>query len=82
MLTVRCKECQRELTSKSKVQVCGCPNRMELIDDRISAMDLSKVLIVNSEKNIKSDGVLRPEDLTFQEKRRQRKVKKLDFEVR
>ncbi len=82
MLTVRCKECQLELTSKSKLQVCGCPNRMELINDKISASDLGKIVIVSTSKKIKSEGVLKPEDLHFQEERRKRKVKKLNFEIR
>tara|TARA_B100000287_G_C20091079_1_gene566490 strand:- start:131 stop:442 length:312 start_codon:yes stop_codon:yes gene_type:complete len=82
MITVRCKQCQTELASKSKVQVCGCPNRMEIINDKISAADLSKVIIVTTDKHMKSEGVLKPEDLHFQEQRRKRKVKKLKFEVR
>ena len=82
MLTVRCKECQVELTSKSKLQVCGCPNRMEIIDEKISAVDLDKVIIVSTNKRIESERVLSPEDIEWQEKRRKRKVKKLDFEIR
>tara|TARA_Y100001963_G_C6689312_1_gene403842 strand:- start:278 stop:526 length:249 start_codon:yes stop_codon:yes gene_type:complete len=82
MLTVRCKECQVELTSKSKLQVCGCPNRMEIIDEKISAVDLDKVIIVSTNKRIESERVLSPQDIEWQEKRRKRKVKKLDFEIR
>ena len=82
MLTVRCKECQVELTSKSKLQVCGCTNRMEIIDEKISAVDLDKVIIVSTNKRIESERVLSPEDIEWQEKRRKRKVKKLDFEIR
>ena len=32
--------------------------------------------------NVNVGGVLKPEDIEWQEKRRQRKVRKLDFEVR
>ncbi len=82
MLTVRCKQCGVELTSTSKSQACGCPNQMEVIEDKITACDLSKVVITNSSKEIKSDSVLKPEDIAWQEQRRKRKVKKLDFEIR
>ena len=45
MLSVRCKECNVELTSSSKTQVCGCPNMMTITDDAVSAIDLKKVVI-------------------------------------
>ena len=82
MITVRCKVCHTELTSTTKVQACGCPNKMEIIDDKVTASDLSKVVIINADKKSKSESVLKPEDIAWQEKRRKRKVKKLDFEVR
>ena len=55
---------------------------MEIIDDKVTASDLSKVVIINADKKSKSEAVLKPEDIAWQEKRRKRKVKKLDFEVR
>ena len=82
MLTVRCKQCCVELTSTHRSQACGCPNQMEVIEDKITACDLSKVIITNNNKEIKSDSVLKPEDIAWQEQRRKRKVKRLDFEVR
>ena len=82
MLTVRCKQCGVELTSTHRSQACGCPNQMEVIDDKITACDLSNVIITNNNKEIKSDSVLKPEDIAWQEQRRKRKVKRLDFEVR
>ncbi len=82
MLTVRCKQCGVELTSTHRSQACGCPNQMEVIEDKITACDLSKVIITNNNKEIKSDSVLKPEDIAWQEQRRKRKVKRLDFEVR
>ena len=81
MLVVRCKCCNRELVSTTKLQVCGCPNRMEVREDEIKALDLSKVVIVESNRKEKKN-VLSNEDLLYQEQRRQRKVRKLDFEVR
>jgi hypothetical protein len=50
--------------------------------DKISALDLSEVVLLNSEKNIKKQPLLSNADLKYQEERRQRKVRKLDFEVR
>ena len=82
MLSVRCKVCNKELTSTSKVQCCGCPNMMRVIDDVVGATDLSEVILLNHEKNIKYQGILTQSDLKYQEERRKRKVRKLDFEVR
>jgi uncharacterized protein YnzC (UPF0291/DUF896 family) len=50
--------------------------------DKISAVDLSNVVMLNSYHNKTKTGVLTNEDLAFQEARRQRKVRRLDFEVR
>ena len=82
MLSARCKVCNKELTSTSKVQCCGCPNMMRVVDDTVGAIDLSEVILLNHEKNIKYQGILTQSDLKYQEERRQRKVRKLDFEVR
>lgn len=82
MLTARCKMCHKELTSNSKVQFCGCPNQMRVVDDTIGAIDLGQVVLVNHEKSIKYDGILTDSDLRYQEERRKRKVRKLDFEVK
>ena len=38
MIVVRCKNCNRELSSQSgKTQCCGCSNMMTLVDDVITA---------------------------------------------
>jgi hypothetical protein len=50
--------------------------------DRISALDLSHVVMVESYKEIQKSSLLSSQDLAFQEARRQRKVKRLDFEIR
>jgi len=81
-MIVRCTQCNIELTSSSKAQCCGCSNRMVLLDDTISAEDLSKVLIVNHEESIKDHSFLTKDQLQWQEDRRKRKVRKLDFEIR
>ena len=82
MLTARCKLCGKELTSTSKVQFCGCPNQMSVVDDVVGAIDLNEVVLTNHEKNIKYNGILSDSDLKYQEERRKRKVRKLDFEER
>jgi len=82
MLTAKCKVCNTEITSNYKTQCCGCSNQMIVHDNTITAKDLSMVLLINSEKSIKDHGILSKSDLEYQENRRKRKVRKLDFEVR
>ena len=50
--------------------------------DKVSALDLSQVLMLNSYQPKNKKGVLTNEDILWQEERRQRKVRRLDFEVR
>ena len=85
MLVVRCRECNREISShETQARSCGCPNMMTVKGDSVTAVDLSHVIMVQSsqKKNSKNTNVLSPQDLNFQEERRKRKVRKLDFEVR
>ena len=82
MLVVRCKQCNREITSTNKTQVCGCSNMMSVKGDSVSAIDLSKVVMVNSNQEKHNSNVLSSSDLAYQEARRNRKVRKLDFEIR
>ena len=82
-LRIRCRSCNKELEGHpTKTVSCGCPNMATVRGDRISAIDLSKVVMLNSYGNNARSSVLTNEDLAFQEARRQRKVKRLDFEVR
>ena len=81
MIIVRCKDCNRELASTNKTQTCGCPNMMTVKGDGVTALDLSRVIMVNSTQK-EQKNVLSSSDLAYQEARRQRKVRKLDFEVR
>lgn len=58
---------------------------MELKENKVSAVDLAQVIIINSDttkKIKKQQGLLSSQDLAFQEARKSRKVKKLDFEIR
>ena len=82
MLVVQCKDCRKELTSSSQSKSCGCPNMTTIKGDSVTAIDLTKVIMINSNKEqLKSEG-LTSQDLQWQEERRKRKVRKLDFEVR
>ena len=49
--------------------------------DNITARDMSKVVMLNTNERFREES-LSPQDLQWQEERRKRKVKKLDFEVR
>tara|TARA_Y100001951_G_C11140537_1_gene183396 strand:- start:71 stop:322 length:252 start_codon:yes stop_codon:yes gene_type:complete len=83
MIVVRCKNCNRELSSQSgKTQCCGCSNMTTLVDDVITAKDLGKVIIVKNSSKTNEKLSLTSEDLTWQEARKQRKIRKLDFEIR
>ena len=82
MLVVRCRDCNKELTGTTKTQVCGCPNMMSVKGDSVSAVDLSRVVKINSTQKEQKSNVLSSSDLAYQEARRQRKVRKLDFEIR
>ena len=75
--------CGKELEGHpTKTKSCGCTNMSTICGDKISALDLSEVVLLNSEKNIKKQPLLSNADLKYQEERRQRKVRKLDYEVR
>jgi hypothetical protein len=82
MLVVRCKNCNREIVSNTKTQVCGCPNMMTVREDSVTAVDLSKVVMVNYQKPNSKNSVLTSEDAAWHEQRRKRKIKRLNFEVR
>ena len=82
MLVVQCKDCRKELSSNGQSRSCGCPNMMTIKGDSVTAVDLSRVVMIQSnQKNEKSNG-LTSQDLQWQEERRKRKVRKLDFEIR
>ena len=54
-----------------------------IVGDRITAVDLSQAVIVKMRVDEKSDKTsLSHSDIEWQESRRQRKVRKMDFEVR
>ena len=82
-LRIRCKSCNREIEGHPSRSIsCGCSNMATVRGDKISALDLSKVVMLNSIHTKEKSTVLTEEDLAYQESRRQRKVRRLDFEVR
>jgi len=81
-LKIRCRVCGRELEAHSGKSVsCRCSNMATIRGDKVSAVDLSQVIMLNSYHKSKNN-VLTDEDIMWQESRRQRKVRRLDFEVR
>jgi len=81
MIVVRCKQCNTEVKSNSQTKTCGCPNMLTITGDTFSAVDLTSVIVVRSNQEKEKDG-LTSQDLAWQEQRRKRKVRKLDFEIR
>ena len=84
MLIVRCKDCSKEVSGHgNQTQSCGCPNMTTVKGDSVTAVDLSHVVMIQSnKKQSKQQSLFSPQELQFQEERRKRKVRKLDFEVR
>lgn len=83
MISIRCKSCNKELTGNtSKPVSCGCPNMAMINGDKISAVDLTKIVMLSSQLENKKTGSLSMEDMLWQESRKNRKIRKLDFEVR
>ena len=81
MIVVRCKQCNTEVKSDSQTKSCGCPNMLTVTGDTFTAVDLTSIVVVRSNQEKQKDG-LTSQDLAWQEQRRNRKVRKLDFEVR
>ncbi len=83
-LKVRCRSCRKELEGHpSKTYSCGCPNMTTIRGDSITAVDLSQVVMLNSSIHSKDkSNVLSDQDILWQEQRRKRKIRKLDFEIR
>ena len=78
MIKVRCRDCNKEVTEGKS---CGCPNLVTVKGDTVSAIDLNRTIMVSSSNGNTKEG-LTSEDLKWQEQRRKRKVRKLDFEIR
>jgi len=82
-IRVRCRSCGKELESAAGKSVCcGCSNMTRIKGDVISANDMSAVIMLTSYSSKKKNDELTDQDLQWQNQRRKRKIRKLDFEVR
>ncbi len=83
MLVIRCKNCGKELESHpTRMRSCGCPNLTSIRGTNISGNNLSLVEIVKAAKKNKVTNLLSDQDLQYQEQRKQRKIRRIDFEER
>ena len=81
-IKVRCRSCGKEVESSSgKSVTCGCSNMVTISGDVISAVDMAKVVMLNSRKT-KKTSLFSREEMEWQESRKNRKIRRLDFEVR
>ena len=81
-IKVRCRACGKELESNSgKTYSCGCPNMMTIRGSNVSAVNMDDIVFINLHKKTVKEG-LPDQDMQWQEDRRKRKVRRLDFEVR
>jgi hypothetical protein len=83
-IRIRCKCCNKEIEGRSaKTISCGCPNMAAIVNNsKITAIDLNQVVMLNTPTSKQKTNVLTNEDIMWQEARRARKVRKLDFEIR
>ena len=82
-IRVRCRSCGKELESAAGKSVCcGCSNMTTIKGDVISANDMGEVIMLTSYSSKKKRQGLTDQDLEWQNQRRKRKIRKLDFEVR
>ena len=82
-LKIKCRSCGKELEGRSgRSYSCGCPNMTTIKGDSVTARDLSQVIMLTTPHKEVGRGVLQPEDIKWQEERRKRKVRRLDFEIR
>ena len=82
-MLVRCNACGKDLQSDGhRIVSCGCSNMTSVHGDTVSANDMSQVILLQSNKNIKKTSLFSPQELEYQEARRRRGVRKLQFEER
>tara|TARA_B100001996_G_C18445896_1_gene510258 strand:- start:42 stop:299 length:258 start_codon:yes stop_codon:yes gene_type:complete len=82
-IRVRCRSCGKELEGQPGKSIsCGCPNMTTIRGNNISAIDMSNIVMLNSPSGRSKNQGLTEQDLAWQEERRKRKVRKLDFEIR
>lgn len=83
MLKIRCKNCNVILEShSSQTKCCGCDNMTSIKGETITGIDLTKIEIVSNIIKKQNESVLSNKDLQFQEERKNRKIRKLEFEIK
>ncbi len=81
-IRVRCRSCGKEVEAQSgKTASCGCPNMVTVSGDVISASDMSNVIMLSPRREERESHFSR-QDMEWQESRRSRKIRRLDFEIR
>lgn len=78
-IKILCKCCNREVV---KSGTCGCSNMASIRNDKVSAVDMSQVVLLSSQNQKPYNSIFSPSELADQEARRKRGVRKLEFEVR
>lgn len=74
--------CGKELEALTSRPIsCGCSNMATIHGDKITATDLSQIILISNPQNSQVPR-MSCEDREWQEKRSQRKIRKLDFEIR
>ena len=70
MISIRCRDCNKELVGYSSKSVsCGCPNMATISGDKITAVDLTRVVMLSSPNSKEKSGVLTYDDIMWQEAR-------------
>jgi len=84
MITIKCLACEKELTSYTiETKCCGCSNMTSITGNTFTGEDLSLVEVVSQDKYSSSEnGVLTNEDKQFHENRKQRKIRRINFETK
>ena len=81
-IRVRCRSCGKEVESRSgKTVTCGCPNMVTISGDVISATDMSDVIMLSPRRE-ERESHFSKQDIEWQEARKNRKIRKLNFEIR
>lgn len=83
-IKIRCKVCNNEIEGHSSKSItCGCSNLSTIKNNKtITAIDLTSVVMLNNIKNKQKDSLFSMEEIAWQEARRQRKVRKLTFDIK
>jgi len=83
MLKIRCKNCNKELESHpTQTRCCGCSNMSSIKGETVTGIDLTLVELIGNIVKKESRRVLSNEDIAWQEARKNRKVRKLEFEIK